>query len=214
MKTENSENPLVNGIYCKEEQQPTEKVVKWDRESIVGNIGLDVFSIHRVSGFRDKRKFLIVNNRGPEVNSYNFWSFTWEKCCKVIVRLDETSKKHNWLNNSQDDAYAVGEFLIRKKTANISCKYYTELQITITNTMERQSRKITHLQYHFDYLDELPSSGSAQLISFLEMVNENRGAISKKSASSPIVIHSIGCFERAVSICVLDICLDQLIETD
>ncbi|CAH2088838.1 unnamed protein product [Euphydryas editha] len=123
------------------------------------------------------------------------------------IIFDGTSKKRYWLNNSQDDAYAVGEFLIRKKTANISCKYYTQLQITIKNIMERQSRKITHLQYHLHYLDELLSSGSAQLISFLEMVNKNRGAISKKSASGPIVIHSIGCFERAVSICVLDICL-------
>ncbi|CAD6244695.1 GSCOCT00013426001.2-RA-CDS [Cotesia congregata] len=200
-----NEHSLVN------KHQLGKKAGKWDRESIVGNIGFDMFSTYHVDGFNVKRKFVIVKNSGPEVDSYNFWSFIWEKCYKVIVRLDATSKTHNWLNNSQDNAYAVGEFLIRKKTASISCKYYTQLQITIKNIMEKKSRTITHLQYHF--LDEFPSSGSAQLISFLEMVNGNRGANSKKSASGPIVVHSIGCFERAVSICVLNICLDQLIET-
>ncbi|CAH2088294.1 unnamed protein product [Euphydryas editha] len=190
MKTENSKHPLVNSISCEEEYQPTERIDKWDRKSIVGNIGFDMFSTYLVDGFNIKRKFVIINNSGPEVDSYNFWSFIRENCCKVIFRFDGTSKKRNWLNHSQDDAYAV------------------------ENIMERQSRKITHLQYHLHYLDELPSSGSAQLISFLEMVNKNRGAISKKSASGPNVIHSIGCFERAVTICVLDICLDQLIETN
>ncbi|XP_044582930.1 tyrosine-protein phosphatase non-receptor type 9-like [Cotesia glomerata] len=203
-----NEHSLVN------EHQLTKKAEKWDRESIVGNIGFDIFSTYYVDGFKIEKKFVIVNNSGPEVDSYNFWSFIWEKCCKVIVRFDGTLKNRNWLNNSQDDAYAVGEFLIRKKTANNSCKYYTQLQITIRNIMERKSRKITHLQFHLHYLDKLPSNGSAQLISFLEMVNKNRGAKSKKSASGPTVIHSVGCFERAVSICVLDICLDQLIETE
>ncbi|ABK63363.1 protein tyrosine phosphatase [Cotesia plutellae polydnavirus] len=205
-----NEHSLVNCISHAEKHQVTKNAGKCDRKSIVGNIGFDIFSTYHVDGFKIKRKFLIVNNSGSEVDSYNFWSFIWEKCCRVIVRLDRTSKKRNWLNNLQDDAYAVGEFLIWKKT--VTCKYYTQLHITIRNIMERQSRKITHLQYHC--LDELSSSGSRQMIFFLEMVNRNHAAKSKKTASGPIVIHSVGCFERAVSICVLDICLDQLIETN
>lgn len=38
------------------------------------------------------------------------------------------------------------------------------------------------------------------------------GAKGKKKALSPIVMYSAKCFERLVSICVIDICLDQLTE--
>nr|CCQ19272.1 PTP-O [Cotesia sesamiae Kitale bracovirus] len=205
-----NEHSLVNCIFHADKHQLTKNAGKCNRKSIVGNIGFDIFSTYQVDGFSVKRKFVIVNNSGPEVDSYNFWSFIWEKCCKVIVRFDRTSKRRNWLTNLRDDAYAVGEFLIWKKT--VSCKYYTQLKITIRNIMERQSRRITYLQYHC--LDELSSSEPRQMTFFLEMVNRNHAAKSKKSASGPIVIHSVGCFERAISICVLDICLDQLIGTN
>ncbi len=85
--------------------------------------------------------------------------------------------------------------------------------------MERKSRKITHFQYH-GCLDDTASVGCTQLIFFLKMVNKKQGSYLVTRTEGPgstcgsIVIHSIGCFERAVSICVLDICLDQLMNTN
>nr|ACE75255.1 protein tyrosine phosphatase [Glyptapanteles flavicoxis] len=212
-----SEHRLVNGMSLEYENPPNEESGKWDRNSIIGNVGFDIFSTSYVDGFNIKRKFMIVNNSGSEVDSYNFWTSIWESGCKVIVRFDRTSKRRHWLNNFRDDAYTVGEFIIRKKT--IPYKYFTQLEMTIENIMGRKSRKITHFQYH-GCLDNIASVGCTQLIFFLKMVNNKQSSYlitrteGRENTCGPIVIHSIGCFEKAVSICVLDICLDQLMNTN
>ena len=212
-----NEHSLVNPTSFKGEHLLKEKAKKWNRTSIVGNIGFDMFCTNYVDGFNIKRKFMIVNNSGPEVDSYNFWSCIWESRCKVIVRFDRTSSRHHWLNNLRDDAYAVGEFLVWKKT--IRHKYYTQLQMTIKNKTERESRTITHFQYR-GCLDQISSVDATQLILFLKMINKKQDSYlttrtkDKERIRGPIVIHSVSCFERALSICVLDICLDQLINTN
>ncbi|XP_063220545.1 tyrosine-protein phosphatase non-receptor type 9-like [Bacillus rossius redtenbacheri] len=212
-----SEHRLVNSMSLEDENLRNKEAEGWDRNSIVGNVGFDIFSTDYVDGFNIKRKFMIVNNSGSELDSYNFWNSIWESGCKVIVRFDETSKKCHWLNNFRNDAYAVGEFIIRKKT--IPCKYFTQLEMTIENIMERKSRKVTHFQYH-GCLDNIASVSCTQLIFFLKMVNKQQssylttGTEGTGSTCGPIVIHNIGCLERAVSFCVLDFCLDQLIETN
>ncbi|ACE75476.1 protein tyrosine phosphatase [Bracoviriform indiense] len=212
-----NEHRLVNCMSLKYENLPNEEVGKWDRNSIIGNVGFDIFSTNYVDGFNIEKKFMIVNNSGSEVDSYNFWNSIWESGCKVIVRFDKTSERRHWLKIFRDSAYAVGEFIVRKKT--IPCKYFTQLEITIENKMERKSRKITHFQYH-GCLDNIASVGCTQLIFFLKMVNKKQSSYlitrteGRNSTCGPIVIHSIGCFERAVSICVLDICLDQLMKTN
>ncbi len=110
-----SEHWLVNCMSFENKHLPEEMVRKGNRKSIIGNIGFDIFSTNYVDGFNIKRKFMIVNNSGSEVDSYNFWTSIWESGCKVIVRFDRTSKRRYWLNNFRDDAYTVGEFIIRKK---------------------------------------------------------------------------------------------------
>ncbi|XP_063218591.1 tyrosine-protein phosphatase non-receptor type 9-like [Bacillus rossius redtenbacheri] len=211
-----SELWLINCMSFEGQNLPEEMARKGNRKSIVGNVGFDIFSTNYVDGYNIKRKFIIVNNSGSEVDSYNFWSFIWESVCKVIVRFDRTSKRRHWLNNFRDDASAVGEFIIRKKT--ILGKYFTQLEMTIENIMERKSRKVTHFHYH-GCLDNIASVGCTQLVYFLKMVNKKQGSYltteteGMETTCGPIVLHSIGCLERAVSICVLDICLDQLMET-
>ncbi|KAG8037269.1 hypothetical protein G9C98_005479 [Cotesia typhae] len=93
--------------------------------------------------------------------------------------------------------------------------HYTQIILTVRNNKEKKSKKITHYQYH-EFPDQQTPFYSAQLISFWKIVNEKyEGIISpeeKENGLCPIVMYSAGCFERLVSICAIDICLDQLTE--
>lgn len=210
------EHSFVNCSSLPNESLP-KKSRKRHRQSIIGNIGFDIFSANDIDGYNTRKKFMIVDNSASEVDCYNFWNTTWESDSRVIVRFDKSnSKRHHWLNDIQTFEYTVGEFAIRKKI--ITDKYYTQLKLTIRNRAVRKLRKITHYQYH-DFPDRNMPFNSAQLICFLKMVNKAQYSYrrttsdGKKSALGPIVIHSVGCFERAVSLCALDICLDQLKKT-
>ncbi|GBP31767.1 Tyrosine phosphatase-like protein N3 [Eumeta japonica] len=211
------EHTVVSRTSLKDESLEEDRAGKLRRQAIIGNIGFDIFSVCYIDGYDTDKKFMVVNNSASELDSYNFWSLIWDSDCRVIVRFhSDNSKTHHWLKKIRDDEYAVGEFLIRKET--IADKFYTQLELTIRNAILRKSKKITHYQYH-GFADRDVPVDSAQLVFFLKTVNEKRNdhnttkSDNKENARGPIAIHSVDCFERAVSICALDICLDQLTKT-
>ncbi|XP_044582834.1 tyrosine-protein phosphatase non-receptor type 9-like [Cotesia glomerata] len=123
--------------------------------------------------------------------------------------------KHSWLNSSSSLEYNIGKYTLWKKT--LIDKYYTQINLKVRNNKEKSSRKIMHYQYH-DVPDHQAPFHSTQFICFWKMVNQKHegcileGAKGKKKALSPIVMYSAKCFERLVSICAIDICLEQLTE--
>lgn len=204
-----SEHYLINRITFEDDSTPEKRPRKCPRLSVVGNIGFDMFTINYIDGFHAKEKFLLVDNPASEMDSYIFWSWMWDSGCKVIVRFDQKSKRHHWLNK---DEYTVGEFIIRKEI--IVDKHYTQLELTVNNLMERKSRKISHYQYH-EFPDRNARFNSRQFKNFLKMINKKQErycetVVEGKKNTYPIVVHSVKCFERAVTICALDICFDQL----
>ncbi|ABK63317.1 protein tyrosine phosphatase [Cotesia plutellae polydnavirus] len=169
-----------------------------------------------VDGNNITKKFMIFKESASNISFPEFWDLIWKTGSKVIVRFDKgKSMKHSWLNSSSSLEYSVGRYTLWKKT--MIDKYYTQINLTVRNDKENKSRKIIHYQYH-DVPDDQAPFYSTQFICFWKMVNQRHedcileGAKGKKKAFSPIVMYSAKCFERLVSICVIDICLDQLTE--
>nr|ACE75310.1 protein tyrosine phosphatase [Glyptapanteles indiensis] len=185
------------------------------RKSMIENINIDP-SASFVDSKDIKKKFMLIGTSDSNLSSSKFWNLAWKSDTRVIVRFDKgKSMNHPWLSSSSSLEYNIGEFTVWKKT--MIDKYYTQINLTIRNNKEKKSRKITHFQYH-DCLDHHTPFYSVQLISFWKMVNKKHGgyitiqAEGKKNALSPIVMYSDQCFERLVSICAIDIYLDQLMK--
>ncbi|XP_074114577.1 tyrosine-protein phosphatase corkscrew-like [Cotesia typhae] len=173
-------------------------------------------SVSFFNGHDITKKFMVFKESASNISFPEFWDLIWKTGSRVIVRFDKgTSMKHFWLNSSSSLEYSVGRYTLWKKT--IIDKYYTQINLTVRNDKENKSRKIIHYQYH-DVPDHQAPFYSTQFICFWKMVNQRHegcileGATGKKKALSPIVMYSAKCFERLVSICVVDICLDQLTE--
>ncbi|KAH0555176.1 hypothetical protein KQX54_015826 [Cotesia glomerata] len=182
-------------------------------DSVIKNIKLDT-SASFVDGNNIPKKFMVIKKPASDFLYPNFWELIWKTDSRVIVRFDKGHYiRQKWLNSDSTLAYTVGQFTLWKKT--ITDKYYTQITLTVKNNKENKSRKITHYQYH-EFPDQQTPFYSAQLISFWKIVNKKyEGTISseqKESEMCPIVMYSATRFERLVSICAIDICLDQLTE--
>ncbi|XP_057317985.1 tyrosine-protein phosphatase non-receptor type 9-like [Microplitis mediator] len=227
MKTIKSEHMFINHTCWSEETPEKKKQNRRHRHrSSVKSIqslepsvnGPDSFYASYVDGYDLQRKFIVVETLASEKKSRNYWKLIWETNCRVIVRFDENDWKNcqYWLHKNISD-YTEGEFNIWKKKT-ISHNYYTEILLTVANKKNGKSKQITHYEYHEHPDGKLPIE-SARLIFFLKMVNNSQenynvsASSSNKRARKPIVIHSVGRYERAISFCALDICLNQLRET-
>ncbi|ABK63331.1 protein tyrosine phosphatase [Cotesia plutellae polydnavirus] len=186
---------------------------RWSYDSAIKNIKFET-SASFIDGNNIPKKFMVVKKAASDFSGPNFWDLIWKTDSRVIVQFDKgTSIRHKWLNSDSSLAYDVGRFTLWKKT--VIDKYYTQIILTVRNNKEKKTKKIMHYQYH-EFPDQQTPFYSAQLISFWKIVNKKYEGITspeeKENGLCPIVMYSAGWFERLVSICAIDICLDQLTE--